>query len=371
MHIAIDGRELFGKTTGVGRYVSELIAHWSHAAGARQHHVTVYTPEPAGPAQHAMVGTGGAAVRYSEVPGAAGTVWEQWHLARAIARDRPDVFLAPAYGAPLFLAVPTVIAIHDVSFCAHPEWFRWREGLRRRWVARLSARRARLITTMSAFSQAEIVRWLAVAPSKVHVVPLGVDARWLSAGAGAADPEREPIILFVGSVFNRRHLPELIAAFARVVSRRPAARLVIVGENRTHPHEDLEQLADKLGVTAAVHIASYLPEADLRDLFSRASVFAFLSEYEGFGLTPLEALASGIPIVVRDVPISREVYDDAAVYVDGADTAAVAEALSELLVNDARRRAILARGQAVLERYRWEDTAHRTLTLLEEAANAR
>jgi len=96
----------------------------------------------------------------------------------------------------------------------------------------------------------------------------------------------------------------------------------------------------------------------------------FLSEYEGFGLTPLEALASGVPIVVLDTPVAREVYGSAARYVSRPDVAEVAAAIAELFAEGPSRRELLAQAPAVLARYRWRDAARATLAAIEEAARS-
>ena len=134
--------------------------------------------------------------------------------------------------------------------------------------------------------------------------------------AGSPDAAT-PLVLFVGSMFNRRRLPDLIAAFARATADMPDARLVIVGDE---PH--LAAAGSRRRSRRAHGVGDRGRAAQLRrrrrssrDLYARASVFAFLSEYEGFGLTPLEALAAGVPIVVLDTPVAREVYGAAAEYV--------------------------------------------------------
>jgi glycosyltransferase involved in cell wall biosynthesis len=97
-------------------------------------------------------------------------------------------------------------------------------------------------------------------------------------------------------------------------------------------------------------------------------VFAFLSEYEGFGLTPLEALAANVPIVVLDTPVAREVYGDAAVYVARGDIERTAATLRDLLAHAGTPTAPLAAASTVLARYSWDVAADRTLARLEEAA---
>src|ERR1019366_3692375 len=102
------------------------------------------------------------------VPRAPGLWWEQVRLPRVAAADHLDVFFAPAYTAPLALGVPTAVTIHDVSFVAHPEWFTTREGLQRRWLTRLAARKARAVLTVSNFSRRELMEHLGVPAARIH-----------------------------------------------------------------------------------------------------------------------------------------------------------------------------------------------------------
>ena len=179
-------------------------------------------------------------------------------------------------------------------------------------------------------------------------------------------------MLYVGSVFARRRVDQLIASFDRVVDRVPSARLEIVGENRTVPHIDLEARRREARHADRISIRSYVDEATLRDLYARASAFAFLSEYEGFGLTPLEALSSGIPPVLLDTPIARETCGPAARYVPAANMSdALVGALCDFLSDGAAREAVLQHAPEVLARYQWPAAAAATLHAIEEGAGVR
>ena len=119
-----------------------------------------------------------------------------------------------------------------------------------------------------------------------------------------------------------------------------------------------------------VQVRDWVDDEELRSLYARASAFAFLSEYEGFGLTPLEALASGIPPVVLDTPVAREVLADAALYVATPESTRVAEVLDEALGPSAERDRVLRAAPEVLARYDWRRAATATLALLEHAAKS-
>jgi glycosyltransferase involved in cell wall biosynthesis len=357
LHIGVDARELSGKPTGVGRVLSELLKAWARREDL-PHHFTLFSNGVL-PAWAETLGS-----QFSSLTdgGRAGTLWEQFTLPRLASQSAIHVLFAPGYTAPLRLRCPSVLIVFDVSFFAHPEWFRWREGLRRRWLTRASARRAARVVTGSEFSASEIARWLGLPRSRIVVVPPGA-----SSARDAASKMRQPIVLFVGSLFNRRRLPELIDGFARAHARLPAARLILVGDNRTSPHLDPRALAGDAGITGAVEWREYVSDDELAGLYDSARVFAFLSDYEGFALTPMEALAHGGALVLLDTPVGREIYDSAARFVPPR-AEAIGDALTALLTDETAHADLVAAGQRLLGRYSWDRAAARILDVLEQSA---
>ena len=365
MRIGIDARELLGHRTGVGRYLADLCLQWRRLPSAGPHQFVLYAPAPGrDPSVLGPPFDTGALGRFSyrAVPGNGGSWWEQTHLATAVSDDAPDVFFAPAYSAPLRIRVPVVLTIHDISFLTHPEWFSWREGLRRRWITRRAARHATRVIAVSNFTRDEVVAHLRLLPARISVVWSGIHRPVPAPGLA-----REPLVLFVGSIFNRRHIPELIRAFARVSARVPAARLVLVGDNRSHPREDPAQLAAEAGIAARVAVRAYVDDAELAALYARAMVCVFLSEYEGFGFPPLEAMAAGVPSVVGDTPVARELYVDAARRVRVGDIPGIAAAITALLESADARAALLIAAAERLPQFTWERAAEETLAILERA----
>lgn len=370
MRIGIDGRELLHKRTGVGRVLAELCREWLTSDQASEHEFLLYTPE--GGTDLSVLGppfsdNAHRRFRHRSVPGRPDTWWEQVTLSTAAAGDALDLFFAPAYSAPLRLAVPMVVTMHDVSFIAHPEWFGWREGLRRRWLAERTMARADAIISVSAFTRSEIFRFYDVQPERVRVVLSGVTPQV----APVTKNDSLLSVLFVGSIFNRRHLPTLIRAFTRVRRTFPAARLTVVGADRTSPKQDLPSSVRQAGLEGSVSFRSYVSESELSELYQRATVFAFLSEYEGFGLPPLEAMSAGVPVVVADTPVARELYKDAALFVPVGDTIATAEAIQTLLADESVRDHQLQHTAALLPAYAWRRAADETLDVFKWAATAR
>ena len=352
MRIAIDARELTGQPTGVGRYLAEILGAWSRLPAAAAHEFVLCAPESI-PASI----SGGLRVADATAPGH-GTLWEQRVLPRLAAAS--DVLFAPGYTGPLMTPVPMAVTIHDVSFSAHPEWFSWREGLRRRVLTRLSARRAAKIITVSDFSKREIVRRLRVPQDRVEVIYSGATTL-----APAPRPAtREPLVLYVGSLFNRRHIPELIDGFSRLAEKYADVRLEIVGDNRTRPHIDVDGLIARSPAAKRIRARSYVADGELAGLYHQASAFAFLSDYEGFAMTPMEALRAEVPVVLLDSEVAREIYGPAALYVGRADAAVIAEGLERVLFDERQRASLLQAAALQLERYSWDECARRTLQVL-------
>jgi glycosyltransferase involved in cell wall biosynthesis len=356
VHIAIDGRELFGKTTGVGRYLLEVLKEWA----AVPHRYSVIVPEEP-PVSLRQLGDKFEWV--IESGAGAGTRWEQTRLPRALRAIRPNVFFAPANTAPLRLPYPFVVVVHDVSYFAHPEWFGWREGFRRRWLTRSAARRASKIVTVSEFSRQEIARYTRTPLDKIEVASPGAPAEDDRSAAG-----REPVVLYVGSLFNRRRIEDLMRGFSLAAKHVPRASLVLAGDNRTSPRIEPNELARTLGIADRFTWHSYVDDAEVSRLYSTARVFAFLSDYEGFGIPPLEAISHGVPVVLLDTAVSREVYGAGALLVSPAPTE-IGSALQRLLTDPAVHASVLEAGRTRLRHYSWSRTARVLLTALETAAS--
>ena len=358
MHVGIDARELAGSPTGVGRYLAGVLQEWSRRGFPHTVSLFLHRDPPE------WVSALSFPCTIARAPAAvAGTWWEQTALPRLAASAGVDVLLSPAYTAPLRLRCPSVVIIHDVSFFAQPDGFQWREGLRRRWVTRASAVRAAAVVTVSDFAAQDIARYVGVPRAGIILAPQGAPP-WQG---GPPASERQPLILSVGTLFNRRHLPELLQSVARVRATVPDVQLAVIGGNQTTPRLDPVALARSLGLADAFTWRPYVSDAELDRLYALARVFAFLSDYEGFAMTPMEAAAHGVPSVMLDTPVAREVYGDAVLRVAG-DVPAITGALLELLTNENTHAALVASARARLGAFTWAHTASVLRETLERAA---
>jgi glycosyltransferase involved in cell wall biosynthesis len=366
--VGIDARELQDRPTGTGRYLRSLLRVWTRDSPDR--FVAYFNgPAPADPmAAHPRVRSRPIGDR--PLPRLA---WEEWHLPREARADGIDVFFSPAYTCPLRLRVPRVTAVHDLAYFSCPEDFGLAHALRRRVMVALSLHASRRILACSDFTRREIVARFPALAGRVLHVPLGRDED-LPAAPAREEARRRlgvagPFVITVGSVFNRRRVPELLRSVAVLRAHHPDLILDVVGDIRTTPRLDLARLVRGLGLETRVRLSGFVDEAGLADRYAAADAAVFLSEYEGFGLPALEAASRGVPLVVSQRPALTEVVGDCALLVDPRNEGEIARALDLLLADPALRRRLIERGREVAARYSWARTAILTRRALAAAVN--
>lgn len=272
-------------------------------------------------------------------------------------------FLADSWGnrkAPLFHGLNQrlpgkrfrrqVVTFHDLfvltSSYSSPE-FRTRFAAQ----ARAAVQGADLIIAVSAFTASQVESLLNVPASRLRVVHHGIVPRLLP------DLAREKIVLCVGAIQTRKNQAGLIRAFEAM----PADwRLVLAGSSGYGSEEILRH------VSARVEVTGYITETELARWYARASIFAFPSLDEGFGMPVLEAMSAGIPVVTSNRSALPEVAGDAAILVNPEDEEELAGALVSLAENEKRRETIAALGKEHCVRFCWAEAVRRTLEVYRE-----
>jgi glycosyltransferase involved in cell wall biosynthesis len=226
-------------------------------------------------------------------------------------------------------------------------------------LERLNARRAPLVLTTSAYSRRKIAELYGVPPARVRVVPEGIDlARWRRHLDQPGGPPREGrTILCVARQYPRKHVADLLRAFASLAPAFPDARLIIVGDGPEHPR--LRALHAELGLGPSAALLGALPDDEVLAWYRRAGIFCLPSVQEGFGIVFLEAMAAGLPIVATSAAAVPEVVPQgrAGALVPPGDPPALADALAALLDSPARRAAYGAYGREHVLRYDWDRVA--------------
>lgn len=280
-----------------------------------------------------------------------------------------DIFFAPHFFLPADNFNKLIITIHDVLFLDHPEWFTPREAAYFTKLVHDAARRATHIVTDSQASKADILRHKLGRDDNVSVVPLGTDVAPASAAAvaraRAAYQLPDEYLLYLGTIEPRKNILNLVRAYGQLVAKGYNLPLVMAGR-RGWLGQELEALLAQLDLGNHVRFLGGVTDADRVALLTGARVFLFPSLAEGFGLPPLEAMAAGTPVVTSTASSLPEVVGDAALTVEPTNTAAIAESIERILVDDDLAQALRKRGLARAAQYRWDQTARAMQTIFEK-----
>lgn len=299
----------------------------------------------------------------------AGHAWEQFVLPLRARAAHASLLLSPANLAPL--AWPrNVVVIHDAAALRDPSWYSPGYVAVQRTLLPRIARGALHVLTVSEFSRAEIVALLGVEPGRISVVPGGVDERF----SAQVDPRpaatrlglRRPYVLTVASATSRKNLGALAPTAARLAAA--GIELVVAGGDRP-------QFAGGPGGPDAdgLRRLGHVDDALLPGLYAGARAFVLPSLYEGFGLTCLEAMASGVPVVAADRGALPETCAGAALLVDPTDPAAIAAAVERVIAETELARRLRQAGEGRARELSWERSAravHARLLRLAEGLTA-
>ena len=357
VHVAVDGSGLARPWAGVGTYTTEILR--SLVAARPESRFSVFTS--ADPPFRE------AGVVYHRPPSAR-LVGRHLLWPARLRRLGADLYFGPAGLLPLGrVGMPAVVTAHDMAIYRHPEWFPGGQPLSVRLVVPRSMRRARVIVAVSASTALDVAELFGVGHERLEVVPEGVSGRYrpLPDDRLAAVRLRYELprrfLLFVSTIEPRKNLPSLLDAWERMRDRPP---LVVAG-GWGWRCEDVRRRLDGIGPDARV--LGPVPPADLPALYNLATCLAHPAWYEGFGLTPLEAMACGLPVVASNASSLPEVVGDAGVLVDPADVEGWTAALERVCGDETVSATLSLAGVRRAAEFTWPRAAHRTWEIFDRA----
>jgi glycosyltransferase involved in cell wall biosynthesis len=292
------------------------------------------------------------------------TLRQQWDVPRLLHRRKATLYHSPYYLMPYRSGVPALVTIHDLIPLLYPEYFSLLQRLVFAVTVRLAARVARWVIADSQATAGDLRRFLNLPQACVVVVPAAADPAFYPRPPAEVEAARrkyglpESYVLYLASNKPHKNLVRLVEAWARLQPQ--PLPLVIAGVWDPRFPEPRER-AQALGLGERVLWPGPVAELDLSALYTGATIFAFPSVYEGFGLPVLEAMACGTPVVCSNTSSLAEVAGDAALTVDPIDTVAIADALGHLLSDADLRADLRERGLRQAARFSWTRAARETL----------
>jgi glycosyltransferase involved in cell wall biosynthesis len=305
-------------------------------------------------------------------------VREQFRLPFDVRRAGLDVFHAPHYVLPVLTPGPSVVTIHDCIHLMFPQYLNHRlahsYARASMWIA---THRASRILTVSDTSKRDILKFFPIPAEKISVIYNAIDERF------AVPPRDEEVdrvreryqldgqfVLYAGNVKPHKNVERLIEAFHML--RRAGfdhVKLVIIGDEISK-HPALRRAVHRHNLHKHVRFLGFVSDETLAVLYRLAAVFVFPSLYEGFGLPPLEAMASGTPVVTSNVSSLPEVVGDAAVLVDPYDAQSIADGLVRTLSDPELRTTLRRRGLERAKTYSWERSIQQVHRIYQEVAGS-
>ncbi|MCK5923826.1 MAG: glycosyltransferase family 4 protein, partial [Methylococcales bacterium] len=286
----------------------------------------------------------------------------------------PDILHFPNNTAPLLCKQPYILTIHDASLYVHPKHHPWQRHLALRSMMPTVARRAAAIITPSKHARTELSNALRLPLSRFRVIYEAgrpdfcpnTDAEQRTA-LKAQYNLPDQFILFVGTLEPRKNLARLVDAFARIADKHPKIKLVLAGGTGWKLNGFSKKI-ERLNLENRILRLGYVPDEHLAAIYSLASVLAYPSLYEGFGLPPLEAMACGTPVLTSSNSPMQEVCGRAAHYINPRSVDEIADGLENVLWGEGVSAELTHRGIIQAKKFSWHETAHQTLALYEEVA---
>lgn len=356
MKIGIDIQTTLGQKTGFGFYVSNLVRELKKVD--RDNEYFLFRPK-----------------QDEDLSAPKRFLWDQVILPRKAKEAKVDILHQPAFSAPIFYRGKVVVTVHDIIAILFGEDIPFGSRLYfARWMP-FSYRRADFIITVSQSTKNDLVSHLGIEEEKIKVIYEAPSETFFK-----KIPQKEidkvkqkyqtgkNFLLHIGTLNPRKNLEFLVSVFAEITKTFPQYNLVITGKRGWY-YESLFRLVKKLDLGKKVVFPGYVPDEDTPALYQGATIFLFPSLYEGFGLPPLEAMASGVPVVSSNTSSMPEVVAGAGVLLSPKDKSGWVEAIRGLLENKTLLRELQRKGKRQATLFSWQKTALETKKVYEDLSH--
>jgi len=364
MIIGIEAFSLEGQRTGVGRVLINILQQWNNFDLPESLKFILYFKQEIPD----DLGLKKPNFEFKLLNTKSNALFRHYSLCKEATKDKLNILFCPDYVAPILYRGKIALILHDIIYETHPELYNWPsfwDKILLKKLSKISAQRAEIIFTPSEFSREEVIKHYKINPDKVLTTLLAADDDFKPIN----DQEKldkikkkyqikDKFILHIGSIFNRRHLLEVIRAFKKVSQKLPNYQFLIIGVN----YADISK--QELNQEKILHY-DYLSGRDLAVLYNAADLLVYLSDYEGFGLPVLESIACGTPVVTSNKASIPEVAGDSAIYIqDNSDINEISNGIYKGLIDKELRDDLIKEGLEQAKKFSWEKCAKQMLDAL-------
>ena len=367
MRVGINGRFLVAKRTGVQRAAFNLIKTLIEVDRDNEYVIFTGKDQIGSPEwNYPNVTVVGDDLRPGE--SFRNHIWEQVKLPKLAKKHKIDVLHSPANVAPLFYKGKSIIHIHDLCFVVNPQWYSFAFRTVYNLIIPQLAKRATKVITNSNNSKNDLLQYFNLPAEKVSLVYWAVDDTFALPSTPINDAQKikeDDYILYVGSLEPRKNINILIEAYEKLRHEYPAikTKLVLIGgESPLFASVQLKAREFRDDVI----FKGFVTDAELSEYYRCAKLVAYPSLYEGFGLPPLEAMASGVPVVTSSTSSIPEVVGRAAILINPRDREQLANALHRVLTDRVLRESMIRAGSERVTRFNWYRVARGVLSVYYE-----
>ena len=294
--------------------------------------------------------------------------WTHLRLSLELIFKPVDKFFA-SNALPLLTRGEAIVTIHDLGFFKQPKLYHPLERVYQKISHRLVIARADKIIAVSKSTADDIAEYFPQAKNKIKVIYNGWDKDKcqpvdLATKNKMRDKYNLPdkFIFYIGRIETKKNIQNLIKAFALLKNK--DYHLVLAGRPGNYGYQEIISLAEKN--KDRIHFLGHVPDEDYQRLIATADIFAFPSKFEGFGIPILEAMGCGVPVIASDIPVLKEVGDQAAIYFNPDSDLDLAEKLDSLISDSALQQNLRGRGLMQAAKFSWEKCARETLAYILE-----
>jgi len=284
--------------------------------------------------------------------------WNIFWLPLRLFKNRPDIFIAPSQSLPAFCPCSEIVIVHDLAFERYPQFYKDFRRLRKNTLR--AVKKAKKVIAVSRATKKDLIDFYRVSPKKIVVAYEGCE----SVFKPSARKNDKPYFLFVGALKPIKNIPRILEAYALFLKKTGRDIPFLLAGGDLWSDKGIEPTIKRFGLEKKVRFLGFVPQKKLVTLYQRALVFISPALWEGFGLTLVEAMACGCPVIAGNTGAQPEVVGKGGILIDPKNVSEIALAMEKLAGDENLRRKISQDGLKQAKRFSWEKFGEKIIGLI-------